>query len=92
MIRIFEDKKMKLSGIKSLYVSFHCGDDEIQENIENMIKSCGTYFHHAKSDLWEVPITTLAYLLDNLFYFDDIDLIVDDNAEADWFNHRYLKF
>ena len=89
MIRIFEDKKMKLSGITSLYLSFHYDDEDMQTQIENMVKSCGTYFHHEKSNLWEVPITTLAYLLDNLYYFDDIDLIVNDSEESE--NQRHIS-
>lgn len=73
MIRIFEDKAKKLSGLKSLYLSF-----DYNEQIINMVKASGTYFFHNDNHLWEVPITSLAYLLDELCYFDDIDLIVDD--------------
>lgn len=87
MIRIFEDKAKKLSGLKSLYLFF-----DYKPDIVNIIKSSETYYFHVDSHLWEVPITSLAYLIDNLVYIDSIDLIVEDEAEKDWFNHRYLKY
>lgn len=92
MIYIFEDKRMKLSGLKSLYLSFHYDDKDMNSQIENMVKSCGTYFYHETNHLWEVPITLLAYLLDNLFYFDDIDLIVQDEEVQENQRHAILSY
>lgn len=82
MIRIFEDKANKLSGLKSLYLFFDYNVDVV-----NIIKSSETYFFHTNNHLWEVPITSLSYLLDNLCYIDDIDLIVEDDETMDTFDN-----
>ena len=87
MIYIFEDKPQKLSGLRSLYISF-----DYDREILNIVKSSGTYFFHINNCLWEVPITSLTYLLDNLCYMDDIDLIVEDNAETDNLRHGKLTY
>ena len=87
MIYIFEDDKEKLSGLKSLFIA--C---EYNQDIINIIKSSGTYFFHKKNNTWEVPITSLAYLLDNLVYIDDIKLIVEDKSETDNLRHRKLEY
>ena len=76
MIYIFEDKKKELSGVTSLYLCF-----EYNVDIVNIIKSSGVCVYHKDSHKWEVPITSLSYLLDNLCYYDDISLYVMDNDE-----------
>ena len=76
MIYILEDKSKDLSGLTSLFIACLKNQDVI-----NTIKSSGTYSYDSKSYLWEVPITSLSYLLDNLYYFDDITLIVQENDE-----------
>ena len=87
MIRIVEGKAKKLSGLKSLYLFF-----DYKQEIVNIIKSSETYYFHVDSHLWEVPITSLSYLLDNLVYFDDIDLIVEEEAEEDNLRHITLNY
>lgn len=87
MIRIFEDKANKLSGLKSLYLFFDYNVDVV-----NIIKSSETYFFHTNNHLWEVPITSLSYLLDNLCYIDDIDLIVEDEDEDSTQRHITLNY
>ena len=87
MIRIFEDKANKLSGLKSLYLFFDYNVDVV-----NIIKSSETYFFHANNHLWEVPITSLSYLLDNLCYIDDIDLIVEDEDDDSTQRHITLNY
>lgn len=67
MIYIFEDKANKLSGNTSLFLSFSFNEDVI-----NVVKSSGPARYGKTTRLWEVPITSLAYLLDNLVYYDDI--------------------
>ena len=84
MIYIFEDEKKSLSGLTSLYLNFKYNQD-----IVNIIKSSGTYAFHKDTCNWEVPITSLSYLLDNLCYYDDIDLYVinnDENRQAETLN------
>ena len=77
MIYIFEDKKRQLGGITSLFLSF-----EYDKQVINIVKASGTYKYDAEKHLWEVPLTSLAYLLDNLTYFDDITLLVLDEEEV----------
>ena len=84
MINIVENKPSKLSGVTSLYVSFSYNPEII-----NIIKSCDKYVYDKKTYTWELPITTLTYLLDNLTYIDDITLKLykeDSNTE-----HYYPK-
>jgi SNF2 family DNA or RNA helicase len=73
MIRIFEEKSNKLSGNNSLFLSFYFNQDVI-----DIIKSSSSYNYSKDTKLWEVPVTSLAYLLDNLVYHDDITLTVKD--------------
>lgn len=84
MITIFEDKKQRLGGLTSLFIGFEY-KEETARHIINIIKSCGTYFYHKSRQLWEVPLTSLSYLLDNLYYYDDITFFPideDNNKEV----------
>lgn len=76
MIYISEDKSNKLSGNTSLFLSFYFNQDVI-----NVIKSSGTSFFNKITRIWEVPVTSLAYLLDNLVYFDEIKLTIKEDGE-----------
>ena len=76
MIYIFEDKNQKISGNTSLYVTF-----AYNQEIINVIKEEDLYYYHKKTNLWEVPITSLAKLLDRLVYFDDVSLIVNEDED-----------
>ena len=76
MIYISENAKKHLSGITSLFLKFPYNPEVV-----NIIKSSGTYAWDEDSRMWEVPVTSLSYLLDNLYYYDDITLIVKDNVE-----------
>ena len=73
MIHIFEDKPKKLSGNTSLFLSFL-----FNEQVIDVIKSSGTYRYDKVTKLWEAPINNLSYLLDNLVYYDDIQLNVKE--------------
>ena len=76
MIYILEDDRKSVSGNTSLFITF-----AYNPNIIQVIKEESTYVYHKDSQLWEVPITSLASLLDKLVYFDDVQLIVKDPKE-----------
>ena len=69
MIYIDERKPCKLSGLSSLFISF-----KYNPEIVSAIKSSDKYIFDKKTFQWEVPLTSLAYLLDTLTYLDDITL------------------
>lgn len=68
MIYITEDSPEKLVGISSLFIYV----DNPNVEIEQFIKSLGTYQHNEKTKEIEVPTNQLAKLLDFLVYFDDV--------------------
>lgn len=72
MILIKEAKHNKLSGLKSLFLSFNFNQDII-----NILKTCELYNFDKSTCEWELPISSLAYLLDNLTFIDDIKLELD---------------
>lgn len=74
MITIKEDICNKLPGITSLFISF-----TYNKEINNLIKNCDVYNFNKKTLVWEVPINSLSYILDNLTYYDDIDLTLMKN-------------
>ena len=79
MINIIEDNCLKLSGVTSLFLSFPFNQEAI-----NIIKSSDKYAYDKKTYIWELPVNSLAYLLDNLTYIDDITLKLkseDNNKE-----------
>lgn len=69
MIRIIEREPTKLSGLSSLYITF-----DYKREIIDIIKTLDKYIYNPKTYTWEVPITNLAYLLDEFVYWDDISL------------------
>lgn len=75
MIRITEGKSYKVSGITSLYIKV----DIPTEEIINIILACDTYNRDKKTDTWEVPVTSLSFLLDKLTYEDDIEFVVQED-------------
>lgn len=68
----------KVAGLSSIFVS--C---DFNQGIVNCIKSCDVRFWDAKTREWEIPLTSLAYLIDMLAYFDDIEFkpmaVLSDN-------------
>ena len=78
MITITEKTPIKISGISSLFITFSYNADII-----TTLKNCDKYNYDAKTHTWEVPINSLAYLLDELTYYDDITLILQkDNNKV----------
>lgn len=69
MIKIKENVCAKVPGITSLFISF-----SYNKEIINLIKNCDAYNFDKKTLEWEVPVNSLSYILDNLTYYDDIEL------------------
>lgn len=92
MIYITEQLPTKLSGLSSLYISF-----DYNTEVVTTIKNCTKYVYNPKTFVWEVSISDLAYLLDNLTYLDDITLklLVDDESKERLIpklTHKYPPF
>ena len=69
MIYIYEDVPTKVSGQTSIYIKF-----DFNKDIIDAIKSMESYSYDKKTHLWEVPVTSLAALIDTLTFIDDIEL------------------
>ena len=77
MINIYEvSPPNKLSGLSSLVIKF-----DYNEYIIDALKTLPTYNYDKKNKLWEVPITYLGRVLDNLTFLDDIQLRLLDTPE-----------
>lgn len=76
MIYINESEPKKLSGLSSLFISFKYNPDVVAA-----IKSSERYVFDKKTYEWEIPLTSLAYILDALTYIDDITLKLKQNGE-----------
>ena len=92
MIYIVERECKKLSGTSSLFLSFKFNPD-----IVAAIKSSDKYIFDKKTCEWEVPLTSLAYLLDTLTYIDDITLMIKaENEEKELLypklEHKYPPY
>lgn len=80
MIYIKENKTKKLPGESSLFISF---DFDIK--IVETIKKAECPFYHKKEKIWECPVTSLSFLLDNLCVIDDINLqILKDKKQKEF--------
>lgn len=78
MIKIEERECEKLSGLTSLFLSF-----EYNEEIINAIKQIAdVYLFNKKTKEWEIPVTYLSKLLDNLNAFDAIDISLYPTKES----------
>lgn len=77
MIYIFEDTRQKLSGVTSLFIA-----STYNPEVVSAIKTAETYFFHKDKHLWEIPLTSLAKVLDALVLIDDVTLIVKEDEES----------
>ena len=77
MITIRENICDKLPGITSLFITF-----PFNQEIINLVKNCDVYRFNKKTKEWELPINSLSYILDNLTYYDDIELNLYPEKEA----------
>ena len=79
MITITESIPKKVSGSTSLFL-----DCPYNQTSIDLIKSSGLAVWHKKDKIWEIPITALSFLLDNLTYIDDITLnLLPDKEEIE---------
>lgn len=69
MIQITENRTKKVPGITSVFINFPYNQYIIED-----IKSLPCKNYSKKDNLWEVPITYLAELIDKLCVYDDIEL------------------
>lgn len=83
MLKIFEASHDKLSGVSSIFIDIHNNNQLMFQNIISIIKSCETYNFNSKTKLWEIPLTKLSYIIDNLTIIDDIELTLLDNDTGD---------
>jgi len=68
----------KCSGLSSILVYF-----PRNEELTKIIKSMETFYYHKKDDSYELPIISLAKILDLLTFYDDIQLnLLDTNKNA----------
>ena len=80
MITISEITSFKCPGETSLKIDF-----KYNEKIIDILKQSEDAIWHKKQLFWEVPVTKLSFLIDNLTYIDDIELnILKDNEETEY--------
>ena len=77
MISITENKSIKSVGQTSLFVSF-----DYDPKLVEIIKGAENAIWHKDKKLWELPLNKLAYLIDNLTLFDDIQINIYEDSEG----------
>ena len=78
MIFIKEDISKKSVGETSLFISFKYNSDII-----DIIKQCEIPLYDKKTKVWELPLSELSFLLDNLCKLDEIHLELYDKKEEE---------
>lgn len=80
MIQIEERKTVKLPGETSLFVNF-----EYDPLIVDAVKQCSVAHYDKNTLTWEVPLTSLSFLIEHLSSLDDLELffLEDTPLEAD---------
>lgn len=81
MITIREGESKKVPNLLSLSVSFKYNADMVIA-----VKQCDGAVFDKKTSQWEVPISELALLLDNLTAYDDIELYLLPDWYVDLYN------
>lgn len=85
MIKITERKTKKLPGKTSLFVEF-----VYRKEIVEAVKLCNNAIYHKKEQYWEVPVTSLKTLIENLSTLDELSLsFIADQKEQ---NKKDVKF
>lgn len=77
MIYLEEKKCNKLAGLSSIFVTF-----EYNQKIVDILKTCDCYYYDKKTHAWEVSVTNLARLLDELVYIDELELKLLKDEES----------
>lgn len=86
MIKITERKTKKLPGLTSLFVEF-----EYKKEIVEAVKQCQNAVYHKKDRFWELPLTSLKRLIENLYPLDDITLdMLPDKKQAEITNVEFI--
>lgn len=67
MVKIEERVAKKMPGKTSLYVTF-----PYKPEIIEILKQCEVYNYDKKTYTWEIPVTSLASLLDKLCLITDV--------------------
>ena len=81
MITIREGESKQVPNLLSLFVSFRYNADMV-----NAVKQCDGAIFSKKTSEWEVPISELTLLLDNLIVYDDIELYLLPDWYVDLYN------
>ena len=71
MIHIEEKQTSKLPGKTSLFVNF-----TYNPMIVETVKQCTVANYDKKTTTWEVPLTSLSFLLDRLSQIDDVEIVL----------------
>lgn len=87
MIKIIETTPKKISGSTSLFLELPFNQTSI-----DIIKDSGLAVWHKKDKVWECPLTSLSYLLDNLTYIDDIALNLQEEKPIPEEQHLTLDY
>jgi len=74
---IQERQNKHIPGGTSLFLSF-----DFNQKIIDAIKATGYYYYDKKTHEWEVPLTSLAQILDSVCYYDDIALDLLSETET----------
>ena len=86
MIYIEERVTSKLPGLTSLFIKFNYDKDII-----GLLKNCLVYHYDKNTKEWEIPITYLFYIVDNLQYFDDLEVsLLEENQEVDTYQPQLV--
>ena len=77
MILIEEKLPKKLPGLSSLFVSFN-----FNQKVINSLKQSGNAIYDKKTQIWEIPVTSLSTVLDDCCEIDNITLkLLPDKVE-----------
>ena len=76
MIHIEEKQTSKLPGKTSLFVNF-----TYNPMIVETVKQCTVANYDKKTTTWEVPLTSLSFLLDRLSQIDDVEIVLLEEEE-----------
>ena len=76
MIHIEEKHTSKLPGKTSLFVNF-----TYNPMIVETVKQCTVANYDKKTTTWEVPLTSLSFLLDRLSQIDDVEIVLLEEEE-----------
>lgn len=68
-MKIQQRVNKKIPGGTSLFISF-----SFNQKIIDIIKETKYYFYDKKTREWEVPLTSLSQILDNVCYIEDIEI------------------